>query len=60
MIRIRVEVGAGDDRITVEAESIERALEIARDRNPGEDCRVAFPIDPESFFVREDRAEVAA
>jgi hypothetical protein len=35
----------------VQAESIERALEIARRHNPGKECRVTFPLDPETFFV---------
>jgi len=55
MIRISVEVssGAAPFRVTIQAESIERALEIAKRHNPGRECRVAFPLDPESFFVRD-------
>ena len=54
MIRISVEVssGAARFRVTIQAESIERALEIAKRHNPGEECRVTFPLDPEVFFVR--------
>jgi hypothetical protein len=54
MIRISVEVsgGAARFRVMVQAESIERALEIARRHNPGKECRVTFPLDPEAFFVR--------
>jgi hypothetical protein len=53
MVRISVQVSSGSARfrVMVQAESIERALEIARHHNPTADCRVSFPIDPESFFV---------
>jgi hypothetical protein len=53
MVRISVEVssGAARFRVTVQAESIERALEIAKRHNPGGECRVTFPLDPETFFV---------
>jgi hypothetical protein len=55
MIRISVEVssGAACFRVMVQAESIERALEIARRHNPGKECRVTFPLDPEAFFLRD-------
>ncbi len=55
MVRISVEVssGAARYRVMVQAESIERALEIAKRHNPGEECRVTFPLDPETFFVEE-------
>jgi len=54
MIRISVEVrsGAACFRVTIQAESIERALEIAKRHNPDKECRVTFPLDPEVFFVR--------
>jgi hypothetical protein len=53
MIRISVEVssGAARFRVMVQAESIERALDIAKRHNPGKECRVTFPLDPEAFFV---------
>ena len=53
MIRISVQVrsGAARFRVMVQAESIERALEIVGRKNPGKECEVAFPIDPETFFV---------
>ena len=56
MVRISVQVSSGSARfrVMVQAESIERALEIARRYNPAAECQVYFPIDPESFFV-EDR-----
>ena len=53
MIRISVEVVRGADRYRVapQAESIERALEIVARQNPGCEAKVAFPIDPEVYFV---------
>ena len=53
MIRISVEVSSGAARfgVMVQAESIERALEIAKGQNPGKECRVTFPLDPEAYFV---------
>jgi hypothetical protein len=55
MIRISVQVSSGAARfkVAVEAESIERALEIVARQNPGKDCEVMFPIDPEAFFVED-------
>ena len=60
MIRISVQVSSSAARfkVAVEAESIERALEIARRHNPGKDCEVKFPIDPETFFVKDSGATV--
>jgi hypothetical protein len=56
MIRISVEVrsGAARFRVSIQAQSIERALEIAHRQNPGKECKVTFPIDPEAFFVKEE------
>jgi hypothetical protein len=55
MVRISVEVsnGAARFRVSVRAQSIERALELVQGQNPGKDCKVRFPIDGESFFVEE-------
>jgi hypothetical protein len=60
MIRISVQVssGAARFRVMVQAESIERALEIAKRHNPGKECQVTFPIEPESFFVGDPVAKV--
>ena len=60
MIRISVQVSSGAARFTVavQAESIERALEIVGRQNPGKDCEVTFPIDPEAFFVKDSVAAV--
>ncbi len=62
MIRISVEVSSGGARfrLMVQAESIERALEIAKRRNPGRECKVTFPIDTESFFVQDTIAKIEA
>jgi len=62
MVRISVEVssGAARFRVIVQAESIERALEIARRHSPGKECRVRFPLDPETFFVKDPVARVEA
>ena len=56
MVRISIEVGSGAARfsVLVQAESIERALEIVERQNPGNDCKVRFPIDAEAFFFEED------
>ena len=58
MIRVSVEVGRGAARyrVAVQAKSIERALEIVERQNPGYEARVAFPIDPEVFFVGDTAA----
>lgn len=55
MIKVSIDVNAGDDRsrVSVRAQSIRRALEIAGEKNPGCALGVVFPLDPESFFVRE-------
>jgi hypothetical protein len=54
MIRMSVEVssGAARFRVMVQAESIERAMQIANRHNPGKECHMTFPLDPETFFVR--------
>jgi hypothetical protein len=56
MVRISIEVSNGVARfsVSVQAESIKRALEIVERRNPGKDCKVRFPIDAEAFFVEDD------
>ena len=60
MIRISVQVssGAACFGVAVEAESIERALEIVARQNPGKECEVTFPIDPEAFFVEDSVATI--
>jgi hypothetical protein len=58
MVRISVEVssGAARFRVSVQARSIEGAMEIVRRQNPGKDCKVRFPIDPERFLVKDPAA----
>ena len=51
-ISIEVESSAARFKVALLAESIEKALEMAKRYNPGKECKVVFPIDPESFFVR--------
>ena len=55
MIRISVQVSSGAARfkVAIEVESIERALEIAARQNPGKECEVTFPVDPETFFIED-------
>jgi len=61
MIRISVRVSGGTARfsVAIQAESIERALEIVARQNPGKECEVVFPIDPETFFVDDAVGMVA-
>ena len=56
MIRITIEVrsGAARFKVSVQAESIEGALEMARRYNSGKETKVVFPIDPEGFFLEDD------
>jgi hypothetical protein len=58
MIRVTVEVvsDAAHSMVTVRAESIRRAVAIAKEHNPSCDARVTFPIDPEAFFVSNPAA----
>lgn len=62
MIRVSIDVdgAAVRSRLSVRAESIQRALQIAGERNPGCALRVVFPLDPETFFVREPVSETAS
>jgi hypothetical protein len=60
MVRIAVQVrsGAAWIRVAAQAESIERALELVKGQNADRECKVTFPIDPDTFFVGEDVATV--
>ena len=53
MIKIAIEVRSSAARFKVAllAEGIEGALELAKRYNPGKECKVVFPVDPEVFFV---------
>jgi hypothetical protein len=56
MIRISIEVRSGTARfkVSAQAESIEGALKIAKRYNPGKECKVVFPIEPEGYFLEDD------
>jgi hypothetical protein len=60
-ICIKVECGeAGPTTLAVRAENILRALEVAGERHPGCALNVVFPLDPDTFFVRDDSEGVEA
>ena len=58
MIRISVQLSSGTTRfrVAMQAESIEQALESAAGQNPGKECEVTFPINPDSIFVEDSVA----
>ena len=58
MVRSAVQVrsGAARFRVAVQAESIERVLEIAKKQNLRRNSDVTFPINSEVFFVAEPAA----
>lgn len=58
MVRISVQARSGAARfsVAVQAESIERALEIARKQNLGRNSEVTFPMHAEVSFVVEPAA----
>ena len=63
MVRVSIKVECGEAEPTtlaVRAENILRALEIAGERNPGCALNVVFPLDPDTFFVRDDTEGVEA
>ena len=67
MIRVCIEVDrdtASPTTLFVRAESILRALEVVGEQNPGRALHVVFPLDPDTFFVRDAsegvEAEIAA
>jgi hypothetical protein len=55
MVRIAVQAssGAAHFRVAVQAESIERALEIAKKQNLGRSSEVTFLTNSEVFFAAE-------
>ena len=59
MVRVTVDIESGTARyrVAVQAESIQRALELVERMEPGGEFRVAFPIAPETFFVKDPAAE---
>lgn len=56
MRRISVEVSSGTARfrVSIQAKTIERALEIARRQNSGKEYKVIFPINLQVYSVREE------
>ena len=55
MVRIAVQATSGAARfsVAVQAESVERALEIAKKQGLGRNSVVTFPINSEVFFAAE-------
>jgi hypothetical protein len=53
MVKVSVEVRSGTAhfRVSVQAESIRKALEVVGARYPSGEVGVVFPIEPEGFFV---------
>jgi len=54
MIRVGIEVDRGaapSTTLFVRAGSIQRALEVAGAQHPDCSLNVAFPLDPDAFFV---------
>jgi hypothetical protein len=62
MVRLSVEVRSGTARfrVGVQAQSIRKALSVVGGWYPRGVVEVAFPIEPEGFFVREQTHEEAA
>ena len=58
-VSIRIREGASFFDVSVQAQSIRRAVEIAADRYPNADVRVRFPIDGGAFFVEEPATRAA-
>lgn len=61
MITVTVRVGKEETGPTepISAPSIREAVAIAQARHPGEEVRVAYPIDGEAFFLRPPLREAA-
>jgi hypothetical protein len=55
MVKVSVEVRSGTARfrVGVQAPSIRKALSMVGGRYRGGEVRVAFPIEPEGFFIHE-------
>ena len=58
-VSIRIREGASCFDVSVQAQSIRRAAEIAADRYPNAGVRVSFPIDGEAFFGEEPGSRTA-
>lgn len=63
MIRVCVATECAEnhsERFYVRAENIRRALEVAGEHNPGCAVNVVFPLDPDTFFVRDAQEGIEA
>jgi uncharacterized Zn finger protein len=58
-VSIRIREGASRFDVSVQVQSIRRAVEIAADREANAAVRVSFPIDAEAFFVEEHATRTA-
>jgi uncharacterized Zn finger protein len=58
-VSIRIREGASRFDVSVQVQSIRRAVEIAADREANAAVRVSFPIDAEAFFVEEPATRTA-
>ena len=58
MVKVSIEVHSETARfvVAIKAQSIQQALSIVAARHPSSVTRVKFPIDPESFFVKDSAA----
>jgi hypothetical protein len=58
MVKVSIEVrsGAAHFDVGVQAESIQRAMSLVRQRYSKSNVKVRFPIKPESFFVEDPSA----
>jgi hypothetical protein len=55
MVKVSIEVRSGAARfdVGVQAESIQRAVDLVKGSYSASDVKVVFPIDPEGFFVAD-------
>lgn len=55
MIQVSFDIdnGAANFRDTVRAADIALAVAVAKSRYPDHDVRLALPIDPDTFFVKD-------
>jgi hypothetical protein len=62
VVKVSIEVRSGAARfdVAVQAQSIQRAVNLVGERYPNGNVRVKFPIDAEGFFVKDptDRAGI--
>jgi predicted alpha/beta superfamily hydrolase len=56
MIRVLIEIGNSSrarSKLLVRAESIRQAVSVVEFLYPGLEARVVFPIEPETFFIKD-------